>query len=232
MHDKNPHIVLLSETHWKENKNKKKENKKSGPVFNGYNIVRADRKKGKGGGVAILIHTSISFKEITLPKIDCMEIVGGSISTDSGLVDFISVYCPRGNSTTQQVCQLFDAPGNQFVIEETLMPIINYGRRRARVPIVAVHLWLQPSLKSQTSRSLLRRTSTQECVLKRQNSPQSTLRSPQPFFRWTPISKSGTILEVTTFLFLSHSTQFRNRQRAEHPSGFSTTRNGTNGTAL
>ena len=116
LHDKNPHIVLLSETHWKENKNKEKENKKSGPVFNGYNIVRADRKKGKGGGVAILIHTSISFKEITLPKIDCMEIVGVSISTDSGLVDFISVYCPRGNSTTQQVCQLFDAPGNQFVI--------------------------------------------------------------------------------------------------------------------
>ena len=25
LHDKNPHIVLLSETHWKENKNKEKE---------------------------------------------------------------------------------------------------------------------------------------------------------------------------------------------------------------
>ena len=31
LHDKNPHIVLLSETHWKENKNKKKKTKNPDP---------------------------------------------------------------------------------------------------------------------------------------------------------------------------------------------------------
>jgi len=103
-----PHIVLLSETHWYPWMKKFS--------FNCYKVARSDRRQGKGGGVAILIHDSISYATLSLPPFVSMETVGVTIMSDVGPIDVISVYCPRVDFSQLQVCELFDAPKNEFVI--------------------------------------------------------------------------------------------------------------------
>src|SRR2546426_331182 len=62
-----PDLICIAETNLKPNKSIR---------FEGYQIIRMDRKAKQGGGVAILIKTGLSYRQIhhTFNKIECIII--------------------------------------------------------------------------------------------------------------------------------------------------------------
>lgn len=83
----NVHIALLSETFLKAH------NKFQVPH---YDIIRKDDNSHHGGGIAILIHKSIKFQQINLPKTTSLpELLGIKIFTTSKPIIFVSVYIPN-----------------------------------------------------------------------------------------------------------------------------------------
>ena len=98
--EKNPHLVLLSETFWKPS---------FSPSFKSYSIVRKDRLETGGGGVAILIHKSIPFSQLATPSTDTLESIGINISSSPGPIDIISAYCPHGDANEEDISRLFDS---------------------------------------------------------------------------------------------------------------------------
>ena len=105
----NPHIVLLSETHWKPTFN---------ITFNAYNCTKLDRLEQRGGGDAILSHKSLAIPPLDItPAIVAFEAVGVSVqSLEYGLIDVISVYCPKGACSVQDVSLLFHRPDRPCII--------------------------------------------------------------------------------------------------------------------
>lgn len=103
----NPMIVLLSETHW---------NRKVNPRFQSYAIVRLDRLGMSFGGVAILIHKTICFTQISVLSCNNLEAIGSSVPVHDGAINFISTYCPRGFCTVEEFEVLVDSTGFSFVM--------------------------------------------------------------------------------------------------------------------
>ena len=153
-----PHIVLLSETHWYSWMKKFS--------FSCYKIARSDRRQRKGGVVAILIHDSIFYVTLSLSPFTSMETVGVTIMSDVGPIDVISVYCPRGDFFQLQVCELFDAPKNEFFIggdfnaHHRLWEDCEWWQDRI---VVAQH-WQPHSPNYPTSLCSPRRILAQECA--------------------------------------------------------------------
>lgn len=103
----NPSVVLLCETHWNDSFNVR---------FNAYNVIKKNRPNQNGGGVAILAHKSLQFSSISLPHFSSLETVGISISfSDSLIIDFVSVYAPRGDSSEEEINRLLNRPNMFFV---------------------------------------------------------------------------------------------------------------------
>ena len=108
LEENNPTIVILSETCWKPTFT---------PSFKSYNIVRRDRPVRDGGGVAILLHTSLTYSNLATPSSDTLESVGVTINkVGGGRVDFISVYIPHGDAREEEVADLFDTARNECFI--------------------------------------------------------------------------------------------------------------------
>ena len=102
-----PSVVLLSETHW---------NDSFTPKFSSYNVINKNRHERSGGGVAILVHNSIKFSLLPLDNSHSIEMVAISISSATFFsLNFVSVYAPKGNSTTEEILSLFSQTGH-FVI--------------------------------------------------------------------------------------------------------------------
>jgi len=84
----NPHIVLLSETHWKD------EYKVKFSAYNSFNLNRASQ----GGGVAILVKKNIQATLLDFPPHENIEAVGATIRlSNKDIIEVASVYCPNGN---------------------------------------------------------------------------------------------------------------------------------------
>ena len=62
----NPHLVLLSETHW---------NEKYIHKFSAFNSIYINRQ-GQEGGVAILVKKTIQYTKLLLPRLDTIEATG------------------------------------------------------------------------------------------------------------------------------------------------------------
>ena len=102
-----PDIVFLSETHWREGINVK---------FQSYSLVRKNCLNHRGGGVAILIHDFIQTLPLNLKSLDTLEAVGISIiSPELGTIDLISVYCPRGNCSSNDFWYLLNRRHQFFI---------------------------------------------------------------------------------------------------------------------
>ena len=90
-------IALVSETFWKES---------SAQSFSCYEAVRHDRIGQAGGGVAVLVHSSLRgyFTQLSLPESPNIETVGITIYKTERPIDIVSAYCPQGDSgRTDQV---------------------------------------------------------------------------------------------------------------------------------
>ena len=109
LHKYNPMIALISETFWKES---------SAPSFSCYEAVRHDRVGQAGGGVAVLVHSSLRgyFTQLPLPETPHLETVGITISTKEGPIDIISAYCPHGDCTVDELTSLFESLQNEFFV--------------------------------------------------------------------------------------------------------------------
>jgi len=82
----NPHIVLLSETHWKD------EYKVKFSAYNSFYLNRASQ----GGGVAILIKKNIQATLLDFPPHENIEAVGATIRlSNKDIIEIASVYCPN-----------------------------------------------------------------------------------------------------------------------------------------
>ena len=105
----NPNIILLSETHWKPTFN---------ITFHAYNCTKLDRFEQRGGGVAIFSHKFLAIAPLDItPAVVAFEAVRVSVrSLEYGLIDVISVYCPTGSCSVQEVSLLFDRPGRPCII--------------------------------------------------------------------------------------------------------------------
>lgn len=105
----NPSVVMLNETFW---------NNKTNIKFKNYQIIKKDRTDRPGGGVAMLIHSSIQFKTLEICPSRNLETVGISIKTTShGPVDIITSYCPLGNCEKEEF-QLLTNRRNDFILGE------------------------------------------------------------------------------------------------------------------
>jgi exonuclease III len=103
----NPHIVLLSETFWRD---------EYIPKFNAFNTFYLNRKS-QGGGVAILVKKSIKTTSIILPHTPNIEAVGITMKLKNNkLIDIISVYCPDGNANIHgELLAILNASTNSLV---------------------------------------------------------------------------------------------------------------------
>ena len=103
----NPSVVCLCETHWKPHLS---------PSFKSYNILRRDRITRGGGGVALLIHKSLRFSQTDFPSTENLETIGATISTQSGLVDVVSTYCPHGDCSEEELNDLIGSLKDDFIL--------------------------------------------------------------------------------------------------------------------
>jgi exonuclease III len=106
LHD--PHIVLLSETHWKD------EYKVKFSSYNSFTLNRASQ----GGGVAILIKKNLQATPLAVPSHVNLEAIGASVTLKNQLIiEVISVYCPNGNNCRYEVLEnLLTNTGNSAIV--------------------------------------------------------------------------------------------------------------------
>jgi hypothetical protein len=104
----NPHIVLLSETHWRDNYT---------AHFSAYKSFTLNRPT-LGGGVAILVKKNIQTAPLPLPPSRNIEAIGITIMTRNNLpIDILSIYCPNGNACTEEEIEsIFNTPRNETII--------------------------------------------------------------------------------------------------------------------
>lgn len=104
----NPHIVLISETFWRD---------EYIPRFSAYNTFYANRIT-HGGGVAILVKKNLQATPMTLPQAVNLEAVGISIKLKNNkLINIVSLYCPDGNRNIhQELSDILNCSSNSFVI--------------------------------------------------------------------------------------------------------------------
>ena len=102
-------IALVSETFWKES---------SAQSFSCYEAVRHDRIGQAGGGVAVLVHSSLRgyFTQLSLPESPNIETVGITIYTTEGPIDIVSAYCPHGDCTVDELTSFFESLQNEFFV--------------------------------------------------------------------------------------------------------------------
>lgn len=104
----NPSIVLLSETHWKD---------QYIPKFTAFHSFVLNRP-GPGGGVVILVRKDTHATSLDLPRSTNLETVGVSIRLDDGrVVKVVSVYCPNGSECNRdEITSLFRAVGDCAIV--------------------------------------------------------------------------------------------------------------------
>lgn len=104
----NPHIVLLSETHWKDHYTAQ---------FSAYQTFALNRPT-QGGGVAILVKKNIQTSPLPLPQSSDIEAIGVTIKTRNNThIYIISLYCPNGNSCRRgNIEAILNAPRNTTII--------------------------------------------------------------------------------------------------------------------
>ena len=103
----NPHIILLSETHWKSQYN---------VLFSAFNVIKYNRPT-QGGGVAILIKKNIPFSQINLPLFENLEAVGACIKLKNNTsLNLLSIYCPNGNECTYEELEELNLAAGQNAI--------------------------------------------------------------------------------------------------------------------
>lgn len=79
-------------------------------------MFKKNRPDRRGGGVAILVHNSIQKIPLRLRDLDTFEAVGVSlVLPEVGLIDILSIYSPRGNSSSEDLTFLFNHQ-NQLLI--------------------------------------------------------------------------------------------------------------------
>ena len=62
-----------------------------------YNVLRQDREKNKGGGIAFLIHISVTFRPLDIPSNstdDHLEIQGISVRSGEVDIEIYNLYIP------------------------------------------------------------------------------------------------------------------------------------------
>lgn len=111
LHLYKPHIVTLCETFWRDSFSVK---------FKQYYAVNKNRVGQVGGGVAILIHKSLQFKQLQLPDLQTIESIGVSISTENNgrneMLDIISIYIPNGQACDEdELTQLHRLTSNNTI---------------------------------------------------------------------------------------------------------------------
>jgi exonuclease III len=105
LHD--PHIVLLSETHWKDEYTVK---------FSAYNSFTLNWVS-QVGGVAILIKKKLQATVAVSSHIN-LEAIGASVTLKNQLIiEVISVYCPNGNNCRyEEIENLLTNNGNSAIV--------------------------------------------------------------------------------------------------------------------
>jgi len=99
--------VILSKTHWLDNKQVK---------FKRYKVFLQNRQTGQGGGVAILVRKSIISSCLPLPQLEHIEATGIKIKLNDRYLDIISAYCPHGDCNVEEVANLFATVGDSAII--------------------------------------------------------------------------------------------------------------------
>ena len=83
------------------------------PTFSGYNLLRKDRLRNTGGGLAFLIHDSIPYTELPLdPSDHFLEAQGITITIRNSPLNILNLYLPPASS----------CPGH-VLSEDTLSPL-------------------------------------------------------------------------------------------------------------
>lgn len=103
----NPHIVLLSETHWK-NEYKVK--------FSSYNSFVLNRV-GQGGGVAILTKKNMQATTLDVEPNENFEEIGVTIKLkNKEELEVLSLYCPNGNRCNyEEIENILTNTGNSVI---------------------------------------------------------------------------------------------------------------------
>ena len=69
------------------------------PSFRGYNLVREDRRRNSGGGLAFLIHDSVHFTNLNIDTNDqYIEAQGITITFHSSKLNILNIYIPPASS--------------------------------------------------------------------------------------------------------------------------------------
>ena len=76
--------------------------KAKSPIFPGYTLLREDRPRGGGGGVALLIHHSLSFSRIdtSFLRDKFIECIAIRVEINGADLDLFNVYIPPASSCT------------------------------------------------------------------------------------------------------------------------------------
>lgn len=107
INENNPDILLLSETHLKENRQFKISN---------YNIIRGDRINNNGGGTAIIFKNGLQFKNFRHEINDTFEAVLVDSCLNSSWVTIISFYgLPKPSIHLELISNFFENLNNNFI---------------------------------------------------------------------------------------------------------------------
>lgn len=120
LNNKSIDILLISETWFK---------KDISYHFKNYNLVLKDRNDGFGG-VAILIHNSITFSELNLNSNfnTEIEVCDVTIKYKTNDLNILSIYRPpKSKSSVNYWTNIFSQVNNSGIIEKILMLAILFG---------------------------------------------------------------------------------------------------------
>jgi exonuclease III len=111
LHKHKPHLVLISETFWKDTFSVK---------FKQYYVVNKNRSNQPEGGVAILIHKSLQYSMLQLPNLQTIEAIGISVSIENNgqkeMLKVVSIYIPNCHQSNEDELDQLIADNNSLII--------------------------------------------------------------------------------------------------------------------
>ena len=102
-----PVIALIQETHLYPGL--------TSPSFPGYNLLRADRQTGKGGGVALLINDRVAYTPINFPNLANAEVSGVRVPAGGADIAICSVYVPPSRGRYKELKAIYERLGNFYI---------------------------------------------------------------------------------------------------------------------
>lgn len=100
-------IAGLNETFFKE---------RHKPYFQNYTLLRNDRMHRSGGGVALLIHKSISFKQLPITYTSTIENLSVEVNINKRKIIVSTAYCPKYSSNFTNDIKALTPTDKEFIL--------------------------------------------------------------------------------------------------------------------